>query len=232
MQKTYSVFKIKSVDPSDGSFVGLGAVYNNVDLGGDQIMPGAFTKTLQPAGRPITILWQHNSDQPIGQAKITDSPAGLRVEGQLVLGDPIAERAYYLMKTGTVKGLSIGYETLQSKEDGDVRQLTELKLWEISVVTFPMNPDAQISSVKAVTEEDRQKHLKGANEDRKGIDRLQRSLRIHLKALGLDDDDPADNPDLIGADDIDDDPDDSEMSAIISGMKSLTALARQLGERQ
>ena len=55
--------KIKSIDDA-GKFVGIGAVYNNVDLGGDLIEPGAFTRTLS-AGKKWPVLWQHQVDNPM-----------------------------------------------------------------------------------------------------------------------------------------------------------------------
>jgi Escherichia/Staphylococcus phage prohead protease len=139
--------KIKSVDDT-GSFTGLGAAYNNVDLGGDRILPGAFTRTLA-AGKQFPLLWQHDPSNPIGTAKVTDTPQGLQVEGTLLLQDPTAQKAYLFLKSGVIRGMSIGYETIQSSMDGDTRVLKELRLWEISVVTFPMNTDATISSVKS-----------------------------------------------------------------------------------
>jgi HK97 family phage prohead protease len=59
------------------------------------------------------------------------------VDETLLLQDPTALKAYTFMKAGVIKGMSIGFETLQSSINGDVRQLKELRLWEISVVTFP-----------------------------------------------------------------------------------------------
>ena len=80
MERKRLALKIKSVDDT-GTFTGLGAAYNNVDLGGDKIMPGAFTRTLA-AGKQWPFLWQHDPSNPIGTAKVTDSPQGLQVEGR------------------------------------------------------------------------------------------------------------------------------------------------------
>ena len=85
------------------------------------------------------MLWQHDASSPIGHCKITETPQGLQVNGTLMLSDPTAQKAHTFMKAGVVKGLSIGYDTIQSTYDGDIRHLTELRLWEISCVTFPMN---------------------------------------------------------------------------------------------
>jgi HK97 family phage prohead protease len=178
--------KIKSIDDA-GTFVGMGAVYNNVDLGGDLIEPGAFTRTLS-AGKKFPVLWQHKTDEPIGFCQITDTRDGLQVNGTLELSDPTARKAFTFMKAGVIKGLSIGYDTIQASYDGDVRHLTELKLWEISCVTFPMNESAVVTGVKSITDADRAKHLKAINEHRKAIDRHQQGIRTHLKEMldGLD----------------------------------------------
>ena len=140
-------FELKSIS-SEGTFVGLGAVYNNVDLGNDMILPGAFTKTLAEKGGQVPLLMGHDSKLPIGLARLTDSPQGLLVKGELILEADGSRSAYALLKRGVIKGLSIGYDTVKSTMDGGVRKLSELKLWEISLTPFPMNPDALITSVK------------------------------------------------------------------------------------
>ena len=152
MERKRFTLKIKCVDDT-GTFIGLGAVYNNTDFGGDQIMPGAFTRTLA-SGKQFPLLWQHDPSNPIGTAQVTDSREGLMVQGKLLLQDPTAQKAYLFLKAGVIRGLSIGFETLQSAMEGDVRLLKELRLWEFSVVTFPMNECAQISSVKSLTVSD------------------------------------------------------------------------------
>lgn len=147
-------FQIKAVSDS-GSFEGLAAVYGNVDLGGDIIAPGAFAKTIREKKGEVPILWQHDQREPIGLGTLTDSKEGLQIEGQLVLESPVAQKAYALMKARVLKGLSIGYDTVVSEYDNanDIRTLKELKLWEVSVVTFAMNPLAEVTSVKQMQAE-------------------------------------------------------------------------------
>jgi len=70
------------------------------------------------------------------------------VQGKLVLEADGSRSAYALLKEGVIKGLSIGYDTVKSTMEGGVRKLSELKLWEISLTPFPMNPEAIITSVK------------------------------------------------------------------------------------
>lgn len=144
-------FYIKSVG-DEGSFTGLGAVYGNVDQGGDVILPGAFKKTLKERDGEVPLLWQHDTKEPIGLATLTDTKEGLRVEGELVMESPVAQKAYALLKKGVLKGLSIGYDTISDKVEGGVRYLKELKLWEMSLVTFPMNELALVSDVKSASD--------------------------------------------------------------------------------
>jgi HK97 family phage prohead protease len=86
-------------------------------------------------------------------ATVTDSPQGLIVKGELVLEADGATSAYALLKKGVIKGLSIGYDTVKSVMDNGVRKLSELKLWEISLTAFPMNPEAMVTSVKSGADE-------------------------------------------------------------------------------
>lgn len=146
-------FLIKSAD--NGKFEGLAAVYGNIDLGGDIIAPGAFTKTISDKGGKVPILWQHDSREPIGMGALEDSAEGLVIHGDLVMESPVAQKAYALMKKEVLRGLSIGYDTVVSEYDKerDIRTLKEVRLWEVSLVTFPMNPEAQVTNVKAISSE-------------------------------------------------------------------------------
>lgn len=140
--------EIKAVG-EDGTFEGLLSVYGNVDQGGDVVERGAFAKTLKENGATVPMLWQHDTKQPIGSMELTDTPEGLRCKATFVLEVPQAQIAYALVKRSIVKGLSIGYDTIKDSVENGVRKLKELRLWEGSVVTFPMNMQAVIASVKA-----------------------------------------------------------------------------------
>jgi uncharacterized protein len=215
--------KIKSVDDA-GKFTGIGAVYNNVDLGGDKILPGAFTRTLA-AGKALPLLWQHNPSDPIGSVKLTDTSQGLMVEGQLLMSDPTAAKAYKFLKEGIIKGLSIGYETLKSALVDEVRELQELKLWEVSIVTFPMNEMATVTGIKAMSDDDREKHMKAIDTHRKAIDRHQRGIREHLKAMSDAFDDDTDDDEALLLDEGDDE---ETTKAFLVELQKLTEDAREL----
>ncbi len=104
----------------------------NVDLGGDKILPGAFS--LYPSqGRRLSLYFgQHNPSDPIGSVKVTDTSQGLQVEGQLLLADPTAAKAYQFSRPASSKVSLIGYETVKASFVDDVPNLDSSKLWEFS----------------------------------------------------------------------------------------------------
>lgn len=135
-----------------GMFSGHAAVFGNVDLGGDIIERGAFEEIAKTKDGHVRILLQHDMRQPIGKAMVRQDDTGLAFDGQLVLGNAAARNAYELMKQGILDGMSIGYDVLPNGDEmknSGVRSLKRLKLWEISVVTFGMNPLAKVETVKS-----------------------------------------------------------------------------------
>lgn len=135
-----------------GTFEGYASVFGNVDLGGDVIERGAFKEIVKNAAGKVVVLWQHGQRDPIGVAEVKQDDKGLRFNGELVLEDPLGRRAHAHMKAGSVNGMSIGFDVLPGGQkilETGVRLLKELKLWEISVVTFGMNSLAGIDGVKA-----------------------------------------------------------------------------------
>lgn len=142
---------ISNLSP-DGSFEGYASLFGVVDMGQDLVMPGAFSESLLKRGAGgVKMLWQHQAGQPIGSwQSIEEDARGLKVRGRLNLAVARAREILALMREGALDGLSIGFKTEKSVKDksSGVRQLTKLDLWEISVVTFPMLPEARISAVK------------------------------------------------------------------------------------
>jgi HK97 family phage prohead protease len=217
-------FKIKSLS-DEGTFQGLAAAYGNVDLGGDVIEPGAFAKSIA-SGKAFPLLWQHQPDNPIGTVKVSNSRDGLFVDGTLMMSDPTAQKAHTFMKSGVVKGLSIGYDVLQEHFDNaGIRHLTEVKLWEVSAVTFPMNESAQIFSVKG---RDATANLAAAArfiksvlavEDDEARGRIQ-EIAAHCKTLlGEEDDDLIEDAD---------DECDPEVEKALGELRTLVAQVREL----
>jgi HK97 family phage prohead protease len=127
-------------------------VYGVEDLGGDVINKGAFKKTIQE--RPeVPILWQHDQREVIGKGAVSEYQGKLILKARLDMEDPTAQKAYRKMKEKFISGLSIGFSAIKSGwkdiEGRMVREIDEAKLWEVSVVTFPMLPLAQVTAVKA-----------------------------------------------------------------------------------
>ena len=137
----------------DGLFEGYACLFGKADLGDDLIRPGAFAKSLARRGiEGVKMLYQHDPAQPVGQwLEIREDTKGLFVRGQLALDVAKAREVQTMMKSGILDGLSIGFRTILGHTDkkSGIRHLIELDLWEISIVTFPMQPEARISSLKA-----------------------------------------------------------------------------------
>ena len=151
-------FEVKAVDET-GIFSGYGSVFGNVDAYQEIVAPGAFGESLaawKDAGKMPPVLWQHRSGEPIGPyLEMREDTHGLFVKGQLLVDDVArAKEARALMKAKAVNGLSIGFVTREDSYDKvtGIRTLKKIDLWEVSVVTFPANPAAQISNVKSAVE--------------------------------------------------------------------------------
>ncbi|MEM9732595.1 MAG: HK97 family phage prohead protease [Pseudomonadota bacterium] len=137
----------------NGRFSGYASVFNKVDLGKDRVAPGAFAKSLsKKQGGGIRMLFQHDPSEPIGTWEtIREDAKGLYVEGRISPSSVKGAEVLGLMRDGAIDGLSIGFRTLRSTHDrkSGVRTIREADLWEISIVTFPMLPQARIDTVKA-----------------------------------------------------------------------------------
>lgn len=139
----------------DGSIEGYGSVFGVLDNWDDVIDKGAFSASLaehKAAGTMPAMLWQHDADHPIGiWTEMVEDAKGLRVKGQLALDTVKGQEARALLKMGAINGLSIGFISKQWAYDveTDVRTLTEVDLWEVSLVTFPANEKARVTNVKS-----------------------------------------------------------------------------------
>lgn len=142
----------------DGSIEGYGSVFDVVDSYEDSIAKGAFEKSIaehKSAGTMPAMLWQHRSDQPIGiWTEMSEDGKGLTLKGRLALDTEKGKEAHALLKMGALNGLSIGFVSKQWAYDREteIRTLTEIEIWECSVVTFPANSKARITGVKSTEE--------------------------------------------------------------------------------
>ncbi len=174
----------------EGMFAGHGSVFGNVDSYQDVVEKGAFSDSLNTNGMPA-LLWQHDAYQPIGiYTKCYEDERGLYVEGKLSLDVQKAREAYALLKAGALKGLSIGYSTEDYVYDevNRVRRLKKVRLWEISLVTFPANAAATVSGVKdksgrPTTIRQFEQHLRDAGFSKEEALRLAASAKSAMPEL-------------------------------------------------
>lgn len=142
-----------SADASSGVFEGYASLFGVMDLARDIVMPGAFRDSLVARGAGgVRMLWQHQPSEIVGAwTTIEEDQLGLHVRGMLDLDQPRARAALSLMRKGALDGLSIGYRCEAERRDREtgLRRLERIDLWEISLVTFPLLPQARIRSVKA-----------------------------------------------------------------------------------
>jgi len=157
-QKTDLEVKFTALDLAptiveDGTFEGYASLFNRRDSGDDVVLKGAFRETLKARGtQGIKMLFQHDANQPIGVwSSIKEDARGLFVRGKLMLDVARSREVLALMRSGALDGLSIGFRAVHGHRDRTtgIRQLKKIDLWEISVVTFPMHPEARIASVKS-----------------------------------------------------------------------------------
>lgn len=166
MERFNAPLELKSAE-KDGTFSGYAAVFGNVDLGNDVIVPGAFKSAKTTNDGMLRIAIGHRLDQLAGKATYKQDDRGLYVEGKLSLGVSYVKDAYELMKDGVLNGLSVGFNILkdgsqwEDRESGYVRVIKAAELWEFSLVPFGMNPEALVQTVKAGTVRDFEAQIRG-----------------------------------------------------------------------
>jgi HK97 family phage prohead protease len=137
-----------------GEIVGLASPFGNVDHGNDIVAPGAYAKSIaahKAAGTSPAMLLHHSLDRPVGKwSEFSETSEGLLVKGNITRGAPDGAEAYALARDGALTGLSPGYMTKQAGRQGDARLLMEIEVFEVSLVSVPMNSKARISMVKTI----------------------------------------------------------------------------------
>ena len=152
LELKFTSLDLKAIDDT-GVFEGYASVFNREDLGADVIAPGAFRESLAKRGvGGIKLLFQHDPAEPIGVWDVLREDAkGLFARGRLMTDVARAREILSLMRAGALDGLSIGFKAIAARREpkSGIRRLLKVDLWEISIVTFPMLPDARISAVKS-----------------------------------------------------------------------------------
>jgi Escherichia/Staphylococcus phage prohead protease len=146
---------VKAADDTTGDISGYLSTFD-LDLGKDIVLRGAYAKTIADAQRFAKmhrsaslwpLLWQHQKDEPIGGIyEAHEDAVGLSIAARLNLSIEKGRQAYDGLKQGYLS-FSIGYTPVKYQWKGNIRQLTEIKLGEGSVVTFPMNREARATGV-------------------------------------------------------------------------------------
>ena len=153
--KSFS-FELESADESTGEFSGYAAVFGNRDSGNDIIEKGAFAKTIVEDFNRIKILALHNNCWlPVGRPiELREDDRGLFIRGK-ISNTSLGRDIRTLLKDGVLGELSIGYDAVVFDYDSEtgIRHLKEIKLWEVSIVTWAMNDQAKIEDVKSLVEE-------------------------------------------------------------------------------
>jgi uncharacterized protein len=145
--------RLVPVLPGSGVFIGYASLFGKRDQQGDVVMRGAFADTLRVRGvENIRMLFQHSPAEPVGTwIDLRETERGLHVKGRLNLRVQRGRELLALLESGGLDGLSIGFKTIRSRNDraSGARQLLQVDLWEISLVTFPMLDGARVSTVKS-----------------------------------------------------------------------------------
>ena len=146
---------------TDLYIAGYASRFGEVDLSGDIVQRGAFSAALLSRSAPFPMLFGHQTQTPIGVwDRVFEDNIGLYVAGRLL---DEASKARRLVESGAVSGLSIGYRTRRAapRKSGG-RILTEIDLWEVSVVAFPMLRSARITHIGDTSETNATNHRRSA----------------------------------------------------------------------
>lgn len=119
------------------------------DLNGDVVARGAFADSLARTGAGgVRMLHQHEGRAVVGVWEaIVEDARGLFVRGRIADWSAEARFAAALSRAGALDGLSIGFRAAKARRDGRLRVLSAVELWEVSLVTFPMLPEARFGVV-------------------------------------------------------------------------------------
>lgn len=125
---------------------GYASLFWTRDLNDDVTAAGAFADSLAETGAAgVKMLHQHDDAEPIGVwDEIVEDARGLFVRGRILSATPRGRLVAALVEAGALDGLSIGFRQVKARQDGPLRVLTRVELWEVSVVTFPMLPAARL----------------------------------------------------------------------------------------
>jgi len=127
-------------------FAGYAALFGVADLARDILLPGAFTRTLAERNDPLPLCWQHRPEQVIGVVELAqEDQRGLRIIARI---DNPSSRGAAALRDKSVTGLSFGYRARLYRFSREGRLLEELDLFEVSLVTHPLQHGARVHLVQ------------------------------------------------------------------------------------
>ncbi|WP_349360074.1 HK97 family phage prohead protease [Stappia sp.] len=136
--------------PGGYVIAGYASLFGVADDARDLVMRGAFRRSLKERGAEgIRLLWQHDPARPIGVwDALREDRRGLWVRGRILTSTALGRDAAQLVRNRALDGLSIGFRTRSARRDprAGVRRVFDIDLWEVSLVTFPLHPDARIAA--------------------------------------------------------------------------------------
>lgn len=192
----FELEEVKANDEKEEAIIeGYASTFGNMDQGFDVVEKGAFKATLKANKGVVPILADHSPYDQVGWGvKGEEDDRGLFVVGSLALAVQKARERYALAKKAKElkarAGISIGYSTIKAEPDDKnprIRRLKELKLWEYSLVTFPMNTEAFVTAAKSIGEfgklQDLIKILKEQNVNLKDLE-----IALRQEAARVDED--------------------------------------------
>ncbi len=145
-----SFFTEIKADLEENMFEGYASYFGNKDSYDDIVEAGAFKKTIKENQKRIKVLWQHDIGEPIGKPMhMEEDSKGLYIKAKIAETDT-GKKAMTLLRDGIINEMSIGYSLIKDEWDRneEARMLKEIKLWEVSLVSFAANDKAQVTGVK------------------------------------------------------------------------------------
>ena len=152
LERKYTALSALTETGEIGRLKGYASRFGEPDQSGDVVAQGAFAASLErlkKAGRSVKFLWQHDPARPIGVwRQVLENKVGLWVSGEVLTDLQLGQEAAVLMQAGAIDGLSIGYRVVRAEPNRETggRNLLEIDLWEVSLVTFPMLPTARATA--------------------------------------------------------------------------------------
>lgn len=188
-------------DDAPGTFEAIVSVFNNVDLAGDRILPGAFEASIErwkASGDPVPVIFSHqwdNLDAHVGEVDPEDMEelaagderlpssirnlGGLYVKGRLHLDEDFASRLARRMRSRAIREFSFAYDVFDERANGGVNELVELDVIEVGPTLKGANPLTALLEAKS----DAGEAVRLLAENDVDLDELWRRLSAPANAL-------------------------------------------------